>query len=79
MGGAQGFSALLGAQAVGVGALTSLIGAGGGFVIMPALTLLGALRAWRCPTSLTKDSTLMYGEGTRRVRLVRGEGRGVST
>ena len=55
----RGFSPLLGAQAVGVGALTSLIGAGGGFVVMPALTLLGAHRAWRCPTFLTKDSTLM--------------------
>ncbi|MCC6928692.1 MAG: sulfite exporter TauE/SafE family protein [Gemmatimonadaceae bacterium] len=34
------FSLLLAAQAVGVGALTSLIGAGGGFVIVPALVLL---------------------------------------
>ena len=31
------------AQGVGVGALTGLIGAGGGFVIVPALVLLGGL------------------------------------
>lgn len=38
---AQGhFSWLLALQAVGVGVLTSLIGAGGGFVIVPALVLL---------------------------------------
>jgi uncharacterized membrane protein YfcA len=37
------FSALLGLEALGVGALTSLIGAGGGFVIVPALVLLGHL------------------------------------
>lgn len=35
------FSALLGAQAVGVGLLTALIGAGGGFLIVPALVLMG--------------------------------------
>jgi uncharacterized membrane protein YfcA len=34
------FSALLIPQAVAVGALTSLIGAGGGFVIVPALVLI---------------------------------------
>lgn len=34
------FTPLLGAQALGVGVLTSLIGAGGGFVIVPALVLL---------------------------------------
>jgi uncharacterized membrane protein YfcA len=34
------FSPLLGVQAVAVGVLTSLIGAGGGFVIVPALVLL---------------------------------------
>jgi uncharacterized membrane protein YfcA len=34
------FSATLGGQAVAVGVLTSLIGAGGGFVIVPALVLL---------------------------------------
>lgn len=33
-------SPLLGIEAVGVGVLTSLIGAGGGFVIVPALVLL---------------------------------------
>jgi len=33
----------LGAEAVGVGVLTSLIGAGGGFVIVPALVLLGGM------------------------------------
>ena len=37
------FSPLLGAQAVGVGALTSLIGAGGGFLIVPALVLMANL------------------------------------
>ena len=37
------FSPLLGAQAVGVGALTSLIGAGGGFLIVPALVLMADL------------------------------------
>ena len=35
------FSPLLGVEAVGVGVLTALIGAGGGFVIVPALVLLG--------------------------------------
>lgn len=39
----RGFNAQLGVQALGVGALTSMIGAGGGFVIMPALTLVGGL------------------------------------
>ena len=34
------FTPLLGVQAVAVGALTSLIGAGGGFVIVPALVLV---------------------------------------
>lgn len=34
------FTALLATQAVGVGVLTSLIGAGGGFVIVPALVLI---------------------------------------
>lgn len=34
------FSPFLALQALGVGALTSLIGAGGGFVIVPALVLL---------------------------------------
>jgi len=34
-------SPLLGVQAVGVGVLTALIGAGGGFIIVPALVLLG--------------------------------------
>jgi uncharacterized protein len=34
------FSTLLGVQAVGIGVLTALIGAGGGFIIVPALVLL---------------------------------------
>jgi uncharacterized protein len=34
------FSPLLGAQAVAVGVLTALIGAGGGFLIVPALVLM---------------------------------------
>jgi len=34
------FSAMLGAQAVAVGVLTALIGAGGGFLIVPALVLM---------------------------------------
>lgn len=34
------FSAVLGIEAVAVGVLTSLIGAGGGFVIVPALVLI---------------------------------------
>jgi uncharacterized membrane protein YfcA len=37
------FSPMLGVQAVGVGALTSLIGAGGGFLIVPALVLMANL------------------------------------
>ncbi|MBK6306987.1 MAG: sulfite exporter TauE/SafE family protein [Gemmatimonadetes bacterium] len=37
------FTAPLALQALGVGALTSLIGAGGGFVIVPALVLLARL------------------------------------
>ena len=35
------FSTMLGIQAVGVGMLTALIGAGGGFLIVPALVVLG--------------------------------------
>jgi hypothetical protein len=37
------FSPLLALQAVGVGVLTSLIGAGGGFVIVPALVLIARI------------------------------------
>ncbi|MFN8580625.1 MAG: sulfite exporter TauE/SafE family protein [Gemmatimonadaceae bacterium] len=37
------FGALLAGQAIGVGVLTSLIGAGGGFVIVPALVLLAGV------------------------------------
>lgn len=37
------FGVGLGLQALGVGALTSLIGAGGGFVIVPALVLLAGV------------------------------------
>jgi uncharacterized membrane protein YfcA len=39
----HGFSVGLGAQAVGVGLLTALIGAGGGFLIVPALVLMANL------------------------------------
>jgi uncharacterized membrane protein YfcA len=35
------FSVMLGVLAIGVGALTAVIGAGGGFLIVPALVLLG--------------------------------------
>ena len=35
------FTPVLGVQAVGVGILTALIGAGGGFIIVPALVLMG--------------------------------------
>lgn len=45
---------LLGAQAVGVGVLTSLIGAGGGFVIVPALVLLAKL-----PVKIAVGSSLL--------------------
>jgi uncharacterized protein len=48
------FSALLGVQAVLVGALTSLIGAGGGFVIVPALVLLA-----RVPVKPAVGSSLL--------------------
>jgi uncharacterized protein len=41
--GATGFSVVLGAQAIGVGVLTALIGAGGGFLIVPALVLMANL------------------------------------
>jgi len=41
--GAGRFSPMLAVQAVGVGVLTSLIGAGGGFVIVPALVLVAAI------------------------------------
>lgn len=37
------FSPMLGVQAVSVGVLTSLIGAGGGFVIVPALVLVAGV------------------------------------
>jgi uncharacterized membrane protein YfcA len=39
-GSARRFSTLLGVQAVAVGVLTALIGAGGGFLIVPALVLM---------------------------------------
>jgi uncharacterized membrane protein YfcA len=39
----QHFTPLLALQAVGVGALTALIGAGGGFVIVPALVYLAGV------------------------------------
>ena len=35
------FTPMLGIQALGVGVLTALIGAGGGFIIVPALVLMG--------------------------------------
>lgn len=35
------FTPMLGLQALGVGVLTALIGAGGGFIIVPALVLMG--------------------------------------
>jgi uncharacterized membrane protein YfcA len=35
------FTPILGVQAIGVGVLTALIGAGGGFIIVPALVLMG--------------------------------------
>ena len=35
------FTPMLGIQAIGVGVLTALIGAGGGFIIVPALVLMG--------------------------------------
>jgi uncharacterized membrane protein YfcA len=48
------FSPMLGAQAVGVGALTSLIGAGGGFLIVPALVLMAKL-----PVKVAVGSSLL--------------------
>lgn len=48
------FTPLVGLQAVGVGALTSMIGAGGGFVIVPALVLLA-----RVPVKPAVGSSLL--------------------
>lgn len=48
------FGAALGLQALAVGALTSLIGAGGGFVIVPALVLLA-----RVPVRKAVGSSLL--------------------
>ncbi|MBL8962372.1 MAG: sulfite exporter TauE/SafE family protein [Gemmatimonadetes bacterium] len=48
------FGSLLAAQALGVGVLTSLIGAGGGFVIVPALVLLA-----RVPVKVAVGSSLL--------------------
>ncbi len=48
------FTALVALQAIGVGALTSLIGAGGGFVIVPALVLLA-----RVPVKPAVGSSLL--------------------
>jgi uncharacterized protein len=48
------FTTLLGVQALLVGALTSLIGAGGGFVIVPALVLLA-----RVPVKTAVGSSLL--------------------
>lgn len=53
-GSAGGFSPLLGLQALGVGGLTSLIGAGGGFLIVPALVLLA-----RVPLKAAVGSSLL--------------------
>lgn len=50
----RGFSPWLGVQGVGVGVLTSLIGAGGGFIIVPALTLLAGV-----PVKLAVGSSLL--------------------
>lgn len=48
------FSPMLALQAVGVGVLTALIGAGGGFVIVPALVLLA-----RVPVKAAVGSSLL--------------------
>jgi hypothetical protein len=48
------FSPLLAAQALAVGVLTSIIGAGGGFVIVPALVLLA-----RLPVKVAVGSSLL--------------------
>lgn len=48
------FGALLAGQAVGVGALTALIGAGGGFIIVPTLVLLA-----RVPVKPAVGSSLL--------------------
>jgi uncharacterized membrane protein YfcA len=48
------FAPLLALQAVGVGVLTSLIGAGGGFVIVPALVLIA-----RIPVKAAVGSSLL--------------------
>ena len=48
------FSGWLAAQALGVGVLTALIGAGGGFVIVPALVLLA-----RLPVRVAVGSSLL--------------------
>ena len=45
------FPPAMAAQATGIGVLTSLIGAGGGFVIVPALTLLGRMPIKEAVTS----------------------------
>ena len=42
-GGPPHFTPVLGIEAIGVGALTALIGAGGGFVIVPALVYLAGV------------------------------------
>lgn len=42
-GGAPHFTPVLGVEAIGVGALTALIGAGGGFIIVPALVYLAGV------------------------------------
>jgi uncharacterized protein len=42
-GGSPHFTPVLGIEAIGVGALTALIGAGGGFVIVPALVYLAGV------------------------------------
>jgi uncharacterized protein len=51
---ARGFSPWLAVQGTGVGVLTSLIGAGGGFIIVPALTLLAGL-----PVRMAVGSSLL--------------------
>jgi uncharacterized membrane protein YfcA len=38
-----------------VGIVTGLVGAGGGFLVVPALALLGGLRACRCPLRCNRE------------------------
>ena len=71
---APSFSPAMAVQATGIGILTSLIGAGGGFVIVPALTILGRVPVKQAVTSALlviclNSASAFYGNMTAHVPI----------